>query len=119
VDALRATLPFVPLFREAPSAVRALVELAADDIAIRDHGPAAVRTALLTVTLHGAPSAALAMATQEAMALRLDRLGHEARPAGWLSRLVTRGLTAAGALVLPFVAGTGLLVVFAVIVSNV
>jgi Zn-dependent protease with chaperone function len=119
VDALRATLPFVPLFRVAPRAVRDLVELAADDVAVRGHGPAAVRTALLTVTWHGAPSAALAMATQEAMALRLDRLGHEARSVGRLRRRVTRVLTAVGAVVLPFVAGTGLLVVFAVIASNV
>lgn len=114
VDALRATLPFVPLFRAAPRVVRDLVELAADDTAVRGHGPAAVRTALLTVTAHGAPSAALAMATREAMALRLDRLGHDLRPPGRLRRLLTCGLAAAGALVLPFVAGTGLLVAVAV-----
>lgn len=118
VDALRATLPFVPLFREAPRAVRDLVELAADDDAVRGHGAAAVRTALLTVTWHGAPSAALAMATQEAMALRLGRLGHDPRPQGRLRRLVTCGLAVAGAVVLPFLAGTGLLVAVAVVATS-
>lgn len=119
VDALRATLPFVPLFREAPRAVRDLVELAADDTAVRGHGPAAVRRALLTVTWHGAPSAALAMATREAMALRLDRVGHDAGQPGPLRRAVSCGLAAASALVLPFVAGTGLLVAVAVLASTV
>jgi len=119
VDALRATIPFVPLFRDAPRAVRDLVELAADDTAVRGHGPASVRTALLAVTWHGAPSAALAMATQEAMALRLDRLDHATRPPGPLRRLVSCGLTATTALLLPFVAGTGLLVAIAMLVCQV
>jgi beta-lactamase regulating signal transducer with metallopeptidase domain len=55
-QALRATLPFVPLFRRAPSAVRDLVELAADLAAVHACGPAAVRNALLTVTRHGTPA---------------------------------------------------------------
>ncbi|MGB3442419.1 MAG: M56 family metallopeptidase, partial [Actinophytocola sp.] len=39
VDALRVTLPFVPLFRAAPRAIRDLVELAADVAAVRACGP--------------------------------------------------------------------------------
>lgn len=119
VDALRATLPFVPLFRDAPRAVRDLVELAADDTAVRGYGRATVRTALLAVTWHGAPSAALAMATREAMTLRLDRLGHAIRPPGGLRRLVSCGLTAVTALVLPFLPGTGLLIAIAALTCHV
>jgi Zn-dependent protease with chaperone function len=105
-QALRATLPFVPLFRRAPSAVRDLVELAADVAAVRACGPAAVRNALLTVTRHGAPGTALAMA-HHAVDLRLDRLGAATRPPGRTRRAVVCGLTAAAAVTLPFVAGTG------------
>ncbi len=108
VDALRATLPFVPLFREAPAAIRDLVELAADVAAVRACGPAAVRRALLTVTRHGAPTTSLAMA-QDAMDLRLARLRHGVRPPGRLGRVVSCGLTAITAVSLPFVTGTGLL----------
>jgi beta-lactamase regulating signal transducer with metallopeptidase domain len=107
-DAVRASLPFVPLFRAAPKAVRDLVELAADVGAARDCGPAAVHTALLRVTGHGAPSASLAMA-QKAVHLRLARLQHGSRPPGTLRRTVACGLTAMTAVVLPFVSGTGFL----------
>jgi Zn-dependent protease with chaperone function len=78
-DAVRATFPFVPLFRDAPRAIRDLVELAADVVAARDCGPVAVRTALLKVTRHGAPSTSLAMA-QDAVDLRLARLRHGSDP---------------------------------------
>jgi beta-lactamase regulating signal transducer with metallopeptidase domain len=104
-EALRATLPFVPLFREAPQAIRDLVELAADVTAVRACGPAAVRAALVTVTDHSAPGTSLAMA-QHAVDLRLARL-RRARPAHRARRFVACGLTAVTALSLPFVAGTG------------
>lgn len=113
-DAVRATFPFVPLFREAPRAIRDLVELAADVVAARDCGPAAVRTALLKVTRHGAPSTSLAMA-QNAVELRLARLRHSPRPPGGLRRTVSCGLTAVTAAILPFLAGVGLLLSIAII----
>ncbi|HEX6359897.1 M56 family metallopeptidase [Actinophytocola sp.] len=113
-DAVRATFPFVPLFRQAPRAIRDLVELAADVVAVRNCGPAAVRTALLKVTRHGAPSTSLAMA-QDAVALRLARLQHDSRPPGRLRRTVSWGLMAVTAAVLPFLAGTGLLLGIALI----
>ena len=113
-DAVRVTFPFVPLFREAPAAIRELVELAADVVAARACGPVAVHTALLKVTRHGAPSTSLAMA-QDAVALRLARLRRGARPPGGLRRTVSCGLTAVTAAVLPFLAGIGLLVGIAVI----
>jgi beta-lactamase regulating signal transducer with metallopeptidase domain len=113
-DAVRATFPFVPLFRDAPRAIRDLVELAADVVAARDCGPVAVRTALLKVTRHGAPSTSLAMA-QDAVDLRLARLRHGSRPPGGLRRTVSCGLTAVMAATLPFLAGTGLLLGIALI----
>lgn len=113
-DAVRATFPFVPLFREAPRAIRELVELAADIVAARACGPAAVRTALLKVTRHGAPSTSLAMA-QDAVALRLARLRRGSRPPGGLRRTVSCGLTAVTAAILPFLAAIGLLISIAII----
>jgi beta-lactamase regulating signal transducer with metallopeptidase domain len=113
-DAVHATLPFVPLFRQAPKAIRDLVELAADVTAARDCGPAAVRTALLKVSRHGAPSTSLAMA-HDAVELRLARLRHTSRQPGGLRRIVACGLAAATATILPFLAGTGLLLGIAVI----
>lgn len=107
-EAVRATFPFVPLFRAAPRAIRDLVELAADVVAARDCGPAAVRTALLRVARHGAPSTSLAMA-QDAVDLRLARLRHDVQQPGGLRRAVSCGLTGVVAAMLPFVAGTGLL----------
>lgn len=104
-EALRATLPFVPLFRQAPQAVRDLVELAADVAAVRACGPVAVRSALVTVTDRGTPGTSLAMA-QHAVDLRLARL-RRARSPHRARRLVACGLTAVTALSLPFVAGTG------------
>jgi beta-lactamase regulating signal transducer with metallopeptidase domain len=107
-DALRAALPFVPLFRHAPRAIRDLVELSADLAAVRDCGPDAVRTALLGVARHGTPSTALAMA-QDAVDLRLARLRHGRRPPGRMRRAVSCGLVGATAAALPFLAGTSLL----------
>jgi beta-lactamase regulating signal transducer with metallopeptidase domain len=114
-DAVRTTLPFVPLFRQAPQAIRDLVELAADVTAARDCGPAAVHTALLRVTRHGAPSTSLAMA-QDAVNLRIARLQHNARPPRALRRTVSCGLIALTAVILPFLAGTGILLGIALIV---
>jgi Zn-dependent protease with chaperone function len=107
-DALQAALPFVPLFRRAPRAVRDLVEVAADIAAVRDCGTHAVRNALLGVAGHDAPSTALAMA-QDAVDLRLARLEHHPRPPGKLRRTVSCGLTGITAAVLPSLTGTGLL----------
>jgi beta-lactamase regulating signal transducer with metallopeptidase domain len=116
-DAVHATLPFVPLFRQAPRAIRDLVELAADVAAVRDCGAPAVRTALLGVARHGAPSTSLAMA-QDAVDLRLARLRHGTRPPGRVRQAVACGLTGVTAAILPFLAGTGLLLSVAVITCS-
>jgi hypothetical protein len=113
-DAMRAAIPFVPLFREAPRALRELAELAADTAAVRQCGPTAVRAALLGVTGHGAPRTSLAMA-QDAVDLRLTRLDHELRPAGKLRRTISCGLAGATAAVAPFLTGAVLLLSVAVI----
>lgn len=107
-DALRTALPFVPLFRAAPHAIRDLVELAADVTAVRACGSAAVRSALLKVTGHGMPDTALAMA-QDAVELRLARLRHDTPPPGGLRRAVSCGLTGITATALPFLTGAGFL----------
>lgn len=114
VDALRGTVPFVPLFRAAPRAIRDLVELCADVVAVRACGSSAVRSALLTVARHGAPSMALPMA-QEAVDLRIERLRHDVPVPGRARRLVSCGLTALTAVSAPFVAGAGLLIAIAVV----
>lgn len=85
VEALAAALPFVPLCRQAPSAVRTLAEFAADHRAAAHGGADVVQSALLV--LHEAdtaragvsgstaiPSAALAM-SRDAVAARLCWLG--------------------------------------------
>lgn len=114
VDALRVTLPFVPLFRAAPRAIRDLVELAADVAAVRACGPSAVRTALMAVARHGVPSTALPMA-QDAVGLRIARLRHDMRVPGRVRRGVSCGLTALTAVSLPFLTGIGLLIGIAVV----
>lgn len=110
-EAVRKALPFVPLFRDAATALRDLVELAADDAAVRVHGVAAVRSALICVSGQ-APGIALAMARQ-AVDVRLARLDSGAqlvRPVRRALTCVLTGLTAtagplAGAAVLLLTVG--------------
>jgi hypothetical protein len=111
-DALRAALPFVPLFREAPAAMRELVELAADVVAVRAHGVAAVRSALTCVSGQ-APGVALAMA-RDAVEVRLARLREAPRASGGLRRAMTCGLAAIAAAMVPLLAATALLMVMGV-----
>ena len=76
--ALAKGLPFVPLFRAAPPAVRVLVELAADAAAARRCGAGSIRAALRTVTGDVAPETSLAM-SRDSVQLRLHWL-QAARP---------------------------------------
>ncbi|MFC4004033.1 M56 family metallopeptidase [Prauserella oleivorans] len=55
-DILSAALPFVPLARRAPGAIRILAELAADASAARSHGPGPLRSALLAMSQGGTPA---------------------------------------------------------------
>ncbi|MGC4885642.1 M56 family metallopeptidase [Micromonospora sp. DT227] len=101
VEGLAAAVPWLPLTREAPSAVRLLVELRADAAAVRECGQAAVRNALLTFASAPHPPSALSMAGAE-VAIRLQRLqGH--RPPG--RNLAARGVLASVALIAPMSVG--------------
>ncbi|AIG80434.1 Hypothetical protein AJAP_38240 [Amycolatopsis japonica] len=114
VDALAKALPFLPLFREAPSAVRMLVELAADVAAVREHGAATVRTALLSVAGHGTPDGTLAMGGG-GVELRLAALTNGGAPAGRAKRILACALAAATMTTLPMFTGAGVLLSVAVV----
>ncbi|WP_158848807.1 M56 family metallopeptidase [Saccharothrix deserti] len=108
-DTLSAMLPFLPLFRQTPTAVRELVELAADAVAVRVCGAASVRAALTAVTSGGAPGSALAM-SRDAVEARLAHLRHADQHAGRARTAVSCGVAGLTTMVLPpFVAVSGLL----------
>ncbi|GLW98567.1 M56 family metallopeptidase [Microtetraspora sp. NBRC 16547] len=96
-DVMAKALPFVPLCRRAPGAIRVLVELAADAAAARLHGPGPVRAGLLAVVGHGTPSTALAM-SRDAVEARLRWLADERVALGWLPARVGYALAAVLAL---------------------
>jgi Zn-dependent protease with chaperone function len=77
---LGRTLRFVPLMRDLPTAVRLLVELAADQAAAAHCGREPLRSALLSIQAVDGPPGALAMAGGDT-AIRLRRLD-TAPPAG-------------------------------------
>jgi Zn-dependent protease with chaperone function len=108
-DAAAWAMPFVPLMRQAPAAIRVLVEMAADSSAAAAHSAEAVRSALLRVTVGGAPAGTLGMA-DNGVTQRLDRLARASRPKPWL-RAGAVVLTAVTAPVLPAAVGIGLFVV--------
>ncbi len=72
-EAAAAALPWAPLFRAAPAAMRELVELAADDTAATHHGAPTVAHALQALTPAAPPTGGLAMA-DTAVTRRLARL---------------------------------------------
>ncbi|AXB41600.1 M56 family metallopeptidase [Amycolatopsis albispora] len=113
-DALRGGLPFVPLFREAPAALRELAELAADTSAISRHGAAAVHEALCAVTRHAAPPGALAMAS-DAVETRLARLEHGVRTPSRARRALSCCLAMLTATATPFLTAGALLTGLAVL----
>jgi Zn-dependent protease with chaperone function len=78
-DVLSRTLRFVPLMRELPTAMRLLVELAADRTASARCGAAPLRSALLRVRSGDGPRRALAMAGGDT-AIRLDYLNATSEP---------------------------------------
>lgn len=102
VTALAKALPFVPLFRAAPPAVRVLVELSADAAAAQRCGPRSVRAALRAVTADAVPATSLAM-SGESTRLRMHWLGSPT-PVG---RLRARCAAAAVASASPAVLAVG------------
>ncbi|MFI7285032.1 M56 family metallopeptidase [Micromonospora chersina] len=103
VEGLASAVPWLPLTREAPAAVRLLVELRADAAAVRECGQAAVRGALLSFAGAPHPPSALSMAGGE-VGIRLQRLQSRA-PRG--RNLAIRAALAAAALMAPV--GIGML----------
>lgn len=95
----RQVLPFLPLMRDAEPQVARLVELHADDTAIRAADPEALATALvlLATPAQATPRPALAAAATDALQ-RIHRLLDPAEPMGRLRRHVLRVNAAALAL---------------------
>jgi Zn-dependent protease with chaperone function len=106
-DALAWAFPFVPLMRQAPAAIRVLVEMAADSVASAQYGPAVVRSALLHMGTDESPTGALAIIDDD-VAPRLCKL----KRCGRLHSLLrVSGLLATGvaATTMPAMLGLGLL----------
>jgi hypothetical protein len=105
---LAAALPIAPLFRAAPIALRELVELAADNTAVRHCGSAAVADALRAMTAGDHPGYGLAMAGT-ATARRLQRLDSGRSMSSGPVRSLWCALMALGATALPALLGLLLL----------
>ncbi|MEV6235736.1 M56 family metallopeptidase [Lentzea sp. NPDC051838] len=108
-DAVAATLPILPLFKRAATAIRQLVEMAADLAAARTHGVETVRAALMRVSSHSLPSSALAM-SKDALGTRLDRLQRRRRMPNRTRRLFSCGIAGAAAMALPVVTASTALI---------
>lgn len=112
-EVLGRTLRFVPLMRELPTAVRLLVELAADRTASARYGAEAVRSALVRVRSGDGPRRALAMAGGDT-AIRLDYLEAAAEPRFTAGVKAVAGgvaaLLAPPAIAVTLVVGAGLVV---------
>jgi len=108
-DAVAATLPVLPLFKRAATAIRELVEMAADLASARTHGVETVRAALMLVSCHGAPNSALAM-SRDALGPRLDRLQRRRQMPNRTRRLFSCGIAGFTAMTLPIVTASAALV---------
>ena len=104
VETIAAALPAVPLLREAPSAIKDLIELSADAQAARRCGPAAVQEALSRLT--GQPTSAVGLAMAGRLTqTRLLRLATGRSGASQTVRVVGCVAVALAALALPAAAG--------------
>nr|WP_030504329.1 M56 family metallopeptidase [Micromonospora purpureochromogenes] len=99
-EGLAAAVPWLPLTKHAPVAVRLLVELCADAAAVRTCGAAAVRAAIHALSGAPHPASSLPMAGSE-VALRLQQL--QDPPCS--PHLLARTALAAIALAAPVVVG--------------
>jgi Zn-dependent protease with chaperone function len=93
----RLVFPFLPLMRGADEQVAKLVEMHADDAAIRTSDPQSLATALVALATAGSPAPALAAAATDSVQ-RIYRLLGPAEPLGHGRRLLLRA--AAGSLAL-------------------
>ena len=93
----RQVLPFLPLMRDADVQVARLVELHADDAAIRARDPQALAAALVILATGASPAPALAAAATDAIQ-RIHRLLRPAEPVSRIRRQLLRAGVAALAL---------------------
>lgn len=110
VDAAAATVPVAPLFREAPSAMRELIELAADVAATRQCSSTALTDALRIMCAADDTATANAAVTR-----RIARLNR--RPACRGTAVRTLASTAAGLVAVAMPATLGLLLLTSVACS--
>jgi bla regulator protein blaR1 len=93
----REVLPFLPLMRDAEAQVTRLVELHADDVAIRARDPRLLATALVVLATADSPATALAAGATDSIQ-RIHRLLGPSEPLGRLRRQLLRAAAAALAL---------------------
>jgi beta-lactamase regulating signal transducer with metallopeptidase domain len=111
-EALAIALPWLPLMRQSPHLVRALVEVSADAVAARSHTAGVVREALLgmSVDMPGDPSPAHALGmAPDCIELRLAILSAGRAEHSRLSRALRCGLAGAISVLLPAFASAALL----------
>jgi Zn-dependent protease with chaperone function len=116
-DVLSVVFPCLRLFRQAPAALRELVEITADISAARSCGADTVRSALAAVTGHGMPTMSLAMG-RDAVEVRLARLRNTTTTPHRLRRAICSTVAGLIAALLPFLAGTGPLITLALITCH-
>jgi Zn-dependent protease with chaperone function len=93
----RLVLPFLPLMRDADAQVARLVEMHADDAAIRSSDPRSLATALVALATAASPAPALAAAATDSVH-RIHRLLGPAEPLGRARRQLLRAAAATLAL---------------------
>jgi Zn-dependent protease with chaperone function len=93
----RAVLPFLPLMRDAEEQVARLVELHADDAAIRARDPRLLATALVVLATSASPAPALAAGATDSVQ-RIHRLLGPSQPLGRARRQLLRATAVALAL---------------------
>jgi Zn-dependent protease with chaperone function len=93
----REVLPFLPLMRDAEAQVARLVELHADDVAIRARDPRLLATALVVLATGASPATALAAGATDSIQ-RIHRLLGPSEPLGRLRRQLLRAAAAGLAL---------------------
>jgi len=103
-DGLARVLPFVPLVRAARGELRYLVEVAADDAAVRRHGRRPLARAIATVAAGALPWRALGAGAADVVT-RVARLNAARRRPAWGARAVV--VAGCSVLVLLPVAATG------------
>jgi hypothetical protein len=89
----RLVLPFLPLMRDADTQVARLVEMHADDVALRGSDPRALASALVVLATGGTPAPALAAADTDAVQ-RVRRMLAPPEPLGRARRQLLRAVAA-------------------------